>query len=82
MRKGHSTEQASALITDFCYWPAIYNTLAVCRLGLSLQPRWHLSLWDAMILAAAQSSGARELIAEDLNHGQDYGSVRAINPFK
>lgn len=29
----------------------------------------------------AQTSGARELITEDLNHGQDYGGVRAINPF-
>jgi predicted nucleic acid-binding protein len=35
-----------------------------------------------MILAAAQSSGARELISEDLNHGQDYGGVRVVNPFK
>ena len=34
-----------------------------------------------MILAAAQTCGARELLTEDLNHGQNYGSVRAINPF-
>ena len=32
--------------------------------------------------AAAQTSGARELLTEDFNHGQLYGSVRAINPFK
>lgn len=82
VRKGHSTEEASALIADFSHWPVIDNTLAVFRLGLSLQPRWQLSLWDAMILAAAQTSGARELISEDLNHGQNYGSVRVINPFK
>ena len=82
VRKGHSTEEASALIADFSNWPVIDNTLAVFRLGLSLQPRWQLSLWDAMILAAAQTSGARELISEDLNHGQNYGGVRVINPFK
>lgn len=82
VRKGHSTEEASALIADFSHWPVIDNTLAVFRLGLSLQPRWQLSLWDAMILAAAQTSGARELISEDLNHGQTYGGVRVINPFK
>jgi predicted nucleic acid-binding protein len=34
-----------------------------------------------MIVAAAQASGASELLTEDLNHGQDYGGVRAINPF-
>ena len=33
-------------------------------------------------LAAAKTSGARELITEDFSHGQDYGRVRAINPFR
>jgi predicted nucleic acid-binding protein len=82
VRKGHSASVATSLINDFCHWPVIDNTLAVFRLGLSLQSRWQLSLWDAMILAAAQASGARELITEDLNHGQDYGGIRALNPFK
>jgi predicted nucleic acid-binding protein len=82
VRKGHPAEEASSLIMDFCHWPVIDNTLTVFRLGLSLQSRWQLSLWDAMILAAAQVSGARELITEDLNHGQDYGGIRAVNPFK
>ena len=82
LRKGHSPEEASSLIADFSHWPVIDNTLAVFRLGLSLQLRWQLSLWDAMILAAAQTSGARELFTEDLNHGQDYGGVRVVNPFK
>ena len=34
-----------------------------------------------MILAAAESSGAREPLSEDLNHGQKYGLVSVINPF-
>ena len=34
-----------------------------------------------MIMAAARSSGARELIAEDLNDGQDHDGVRTVNPF-
>lgn len=81
VRKGHSAEEADTLISDFSRWPVIDNTLAVFRLGLSLQSRWQLSLWDAMILAAARTSGARELLTEDLNHGQDYGGIRVINPF-
>ncbi len=81
LRKGHSPQEAAVLITDFSIWPVIDNTLALFRLGLSLQLRWQLSLWDAMILAAAHTSGASELITEDLNHGQDYGGVRVVNPF-
>ena len=33
------------------------------------------------IVAAAQSLGARTLFTEDLNHGQDYGGVRVVDPF-
>ena len=80
-RKGHPPADASALIGDFLLWPVIDNSLALFRLGISIQARWQLSLWDAMIVAAAQASGASELLTEDLNHGQDYGGVRAINPF-
>lgn len=82
VRKGHPVAEAAALIEDFSHWPVIDNTLAIFRLGLSLQARWQLSLWDAMILAAAKASGARELLTEDLNHGQDYGGVRVVNPFE
>ncbi len=82
IRKGHSAEEASALIVNFYHWPVIDNTLPLFRHGLALQSRWQLSLWDAMILAATQASGARELLSEDMNHGQDYGGVRVVNPFR
>jgi predicted nucleic acid-binding protein len=82
VRKGHAPAEAATLVEDFTAWPVIDNTLALFRLGVSLQARWQLSLWDAMILAAAKASGARELITEDFNHGQDYGGVLAINPFR
>jgi predicted nucleic acid-binding protein len=82
VRRSHSAAETTALLDDFCVWPVIDNSLTLFRLGLSLQVRWQLSLWDSMIVAAAQTSGARELFTEDLNHGQDYGGVRAINPFR
>ncbi len=81
VRSGHTSDEASTVVGDFCLWPVIDNSLTLFRLGLSLQVRWQLSLWDAMILAAAKTSGARELLTEDFSHGQDYGGIRAINPF-
>ena len=80
-RKGYPPADASALIGDFSLWPIIDDSIALFRLGISIQARWQLSLWDAMIVAAAQTSGASELLTEGLNHGQDYGGIRAINPF-
>lgn len=82
VRRGHSIEQASLLVGDFTSLVIIDNSLALFERGLSLQSRWQLSLWDALILAAAENSGARELLSEDLNHGQDYGGVRVVNPFR
>ena len=82
VRGGHLPEEAAALIGDFSQWPVIDNTLTIFRLGLTLQARWQLSLWDGMILAAAKTSGAMELLTEDFNHGQDYGGVRVVNPFR
>ena len=81
VRSGHPAAEALVLIEDFSSWTVIDNTLSLFGLGLSLQARWQISLWDAMILAAAQASGARELFTEDLSHGQDYGGVRVVNPF-
>lgn len=81
VRKGNSPDAANSLVSDFCLWPVVDNSLLLFQKGLQLQGRWQLSSWDAMILAAAHASGARELISEDLNHGQDYGGVRVVNPF-
>jgi predicted nucleic acid-binding protein len=81
VRKGHPHSEAAALIGDFSIWPVVDNSLGILRLGLSIQARWQLSLWDSMIVAAAKASGSRELFTEDLTHGQDFGGVRVVNPF-
>ena len=80
-RKGHSDEEAQTLINDFCLWPVIDNTLSLFGSGLKLRMETGISLWDAMVVAAAKASGAQELLTEDLNHGQRYGSVHVRNPF-
>lgn len=43
--------------------------------------RFQTSHFDAQILAAAQRMGCGIVYSEDLNHGQDYGGVRVVNPF-
>lgn len=51
-------------------------------LAIELERRFTVSFWDALILAAAQTAGARILYTEDLNHEQNYDGVEAINPFQ
>ena len=80
-RVGQTDEAAAMLIDDFARWHIIANTHDLFLSGLQTRARWQLSLWDAMIVAAAAQAGAAILYTEDLNHGQFYGSVQAINPF-
>ena len=52
------------------------------RSAIELEERYQISFWDALILAAAESGGAEVLYTEDLNDGQQYGTVQARNPFR
>lgn len=49
--------------------------------ALALRNRHYLSHWDAAILCAARRLGARTVISEDMDPGQDYGGVTVLNPF-
>jgi predicted nucleic acid-binding protein len=80
-RRGIAPKEAARIVRDFIDWPVVDNTLELLTGALDHQVRWKISLWDSLILAAAHASGASELITEDLNHGQDYGGIRVINPF-
>jgi predicted nucleic acid-binding protein len=41
-----------------------------------------LSYWDAAIVAAARALGCRELLSEDMSHGQEINGVTIVNPFR
>ena len=50
--------------------------------ALDLEARYQISFWDALVVQAAQASGAEILYSEDLSDGQTYGTVRVINPLR
>ena len=41
-----------------------------------------LSYWDSLIIAAAERASCPAVFIEDLNDGQQYGTVKVVNPFK
>jgi predicted nucleic acid-binding protein len=49
--------------------------------ALDSKERWGISYWDAAILEAARAAGCREVLSEDLSHGQNYGGILVTNPF-
>ena len=40
-----------------------------------------LSIYDALIVAAAQEAGCDTLFTEDMQHGRKFGGLTIINPF-
>lgn len=46
------------------------------------EDRYGIQFWDALLLASANAAGCAYFLSEDLNDGQRYGAVQAINPFR
>lgn len=68
------------LIRDYSTWEVVTNTSESVLQALDIEMRYKTSFWDALILQAAESSGASTLYSEDLATGQRYGTVQAVNP--
>lgn len=77
-----SVEETRNLIEDYSRWDVVVNTSESVLQALDFESRFQISFWDALIVQAATSCEAAVLYSEDLADGQQYASVRAVNPFK
>jgi len=68
------------LIREYSTWEVVTNTPESVLLALDIENRYETSFWDALILQAAERSGATILYSEDLAAGQTYGAVQVVNP--
>ena len=85
VRKGKSRlseTDADIWMADLGERPCAEIDADLVRDGIAFSRRYQLSYWDGGIIAAAHRVGATTLYTEDLNDGQRYGDVTAVNPFK
>jgi predicted nucleic acid-binding protein len=68
------------LIQDYLTWEIVINTAESVLHALEFQVRYRLSFWDALVVQAAECSGAAILYSEDLAAGQHYGDIEVVNP--
>ncbi len=71
---------ATETIVSYLEWDVVENDRSLMLEGIGLQERWNVSFWDALILAAAKRAKASQIWTEDLNTGQNYDGVVAVNP--
>ena len=75
-------QTARNIVADLTHWRVQAPEASDLLQAIDLQQSYHLSFWDAMIVQSAARLGCKQLISEDLNHGQLYGDVQVINPFR
>jgi predicted nucleic acid-binding protein len=74
-------QTARRIVTDLSHWRLQIPEARDLFYAIDLQQTYQLSFWDAMVVQSAECLGCRQLLSEDLKHGQMYGNVQAINPF-
>ncbi len=74
--------EASLAVVEELFGPVAPLTNAIHAKGVVLARERGLSVYDALIVAAAQDAGCRVLFSEDLQHGQKFGTLTVNNPFR
>lgn len=77
-----SPDEALAVIDSLAGIPVLDITPSLMRSAVAAHRRWRISYWDAAIVEAARALGCATILTEDLKHGQDFGGVKAANPFR
>jgi predicted nucleic acid-binding protein len=76
-----AVDDAEAMTRHLSVLPVVAVDVSLVVAAISGSREWGVSIWDALILRAAESAGCRRVLSEDLADGMSYGSVVVENPF-
>ena len=68
-------------LQDFQIFDVVQVSPTTIEQGIELSTLHQLSFWDGLIIAAAATANATELLSEDLNHNQTIEGISIRNPF-
>ncbi len=78
---GLTPVEAREDVQDLRTWQPILLDVTLIDRAFGMEDSYGFSFWDALIVAAAHVAGARYLLTEDLQDGQDLQGIRVVNPF-
>jgi predicted nucleic acid-binding protein len=81
LKPGLAPKRAREVVKALLAWEPFTFDGPTIEAAWNVQDRYRLSLWDALIVSAAQIGDCRYLLSEDLQHGQDFGGVKVVDPF-
>lgn len=82
LRPGLPPEEARADVLDLAAWAPVVTDVQMVASAWTIEERFGLSFWDALIVAAAQVARCDVLLTEDMQHGMDLDGVRVTDPFR
>jgi len=74
-------DSASKVVEELSSLPVVSTDPELVRRAIDAGRRFHIAVWDALIIEAARTGGCRRILSEDLNSGQDFDGVTVENPF-
>jgi predicted nucleic acid-binding protein len=76
-----SVDDAEAMVRQLAVLPVVAIDPSLVVSAIAGSREWKISIWDALILRAAEVAGCGRVLSEDLTDGATYGSVVVQNPF-
>jgi predicted nucleic acid-binding protein len=77
-----SADEAMEIIEVLSVLPVVEIDLSLVKRAIQTHKTYGISYWDSLIVAAAECTGCRKLVSEDLNDGQEYNGIVVENPFR
>jgi predicted nucleic acid-binding protein len=74
--------KARQIVEDLVHWQPVDTSLGLVQRAWHWADEAQVSYWDALIIAAAERSGAQYLLSEDFQTKRRYADVQVINPFE
>jgi predicted nucleic acid-binding protein len=74
-------DEAEAMVHQLLALPVVAVDASLVATAIAGSREWQISIWDALIIRAAEVAGCRRVLSEDLADGRTYGSIVVENPF-
>ena len=81
-RTKKSADEINAMLKKMSSYSFVPDTKELVMQAVALKERYDVGFYDSLMLSAANKAKCDVIYTEDLNSGQKYGAVTAINPFK
>jgi predicted nucleic acid-binding protein len=79
---GTASPKAREVVEAFMLWQPVDTSPDLIRRAWHWADTAQLSYWDGLIVGAAELSGCRWLLSEDMQTGRALGQVKIVNPFQ